>query len=504
MFQRRCSLKTYNSIKELFKKEQYSRALFEIEKYLKEYPNDEFAQYLHGKILIKANDTEEAKLVFKDIINKNTIKKDFASIELAKIYLEEDEEYAILLLKKVINNNPSLRSLALRLLFDVKINQYKLNDANNILKKIKNKDDNYHLCKAKLYVLMGQKEKANLELSNINIKKLNRESLLYLMEIEVANEHFNKALEISKYLTTIHDEIYTLTLLEKSRIYNMIGKYGAALDICNELILECRIDDSKEIFISKGIAYQHLSDYQKAEECFLEALKSNKKRVKNTAKWRLAYLLHENKQFTEAKEIYKELLNHQFKNNFRLYLNLISILISERNYCEAEKVLEKMQKNCPNKEKYQDKYQYLKILLQKYQQKTISLKKSNRYLESQILNFSEEKSKDHIIRHRKKKSSFNKNINFEDLYQYTMNNLIEENRVYGDILDVYEIDYQNIGDGIDKYRVIVLPETKNIITMFPHKDNKFNRIKDFIKVKEKEKKFQEERRKKVYSKFNLN
>lgn len=61
--------KRINSIKVLVTRNNLSKALTEVNKYLSEYPNDSFGLFQHANILFLLGELEEAKIEFQYIID---------------------------------------------------------------------------------------------------------------------------------------------------------------------------------------------------------------------------------------------------------------------------------------------------------------------------------------------------------------------------------------------------------------------------------------------------
>ena len=112
------------------------------------------------------------------------------------------------------------------------------------------------------------------------------------------------------------------------------------------------------------------------------------------------------------------------------------------------------------------------------------------YVEKQITNYNKESAFIHIrSRHKDAydgKTRFNSDINIGELYDFAISQMTEENMLYEDVMDVYSIHYPYVGetdDGqpINHLRIVAVPNTKNIITMYPSEDYFLPRKSDYKK-----------------------
>lgn len=93
----------------------------------------------------------------------------------------------------------------------------------------------------------------------------------------------------------------------------------------------------------------------------------------------------------------------------------------------------------------------------------------NLYNNNQLIDYDEYVAVEHIIdRHS---NDFSEHIDIYSLFNEIKSKLIDEYRV--DCLkfnDVYDIPYQNVGYDKHIIRVYTIPNTKNILTMYPLED----------------------------------
>ncbi len=94
-----------------------------------------------------------------------------------------------------------------------------------------------------------------------------------------------------------------------------------------------------------GLYYTFTKNQKKAEYHFLQAIILDPVFVE--AKYNYAFIQHSNGKLETAKELYKEILE-EVPNEPKTLNNLASILIDEKNYTEAEKLIKKCIKNNPD------------------------------------------------------------------------------------------------------------------------------------------------------------
>ena len=95
------------------------------------------------------------------------------------------------------------------------------------------------------------------------------------------------------------------------------------------------------------------------------------------------------------------------------------------------------------------------------------------YNRDQFLDYNYIEALEHIIGIHEKE--FSSNINIYKLFEEIRSKLTNQYKVsYLDINDVYDIPYQYIGKSCHILRVVTLPDSKDILTMFPLGVTNFN------------------------------
>ena len=99
------------------------------------------------------------------------------------------------------------------------------------------------------------------------------------------------------------------------------------------------------------------------------------------------------------------------------------------------------------------------------------------YTNNQIMNYKEDKAIDYIrLNHTKRElESFKDSINIEELFYKIKNNLNRDNIIRRfELADTYYFDYEPIGNNNEnRLKVVTLPGTNKILTLYPVKDKDF-------------------------------
>lgn len=205
----------------------------------------------------------------------------------------------------------------------------------------------------------------------------------------------------------------------------------------------------------------------------------------------IAKFEYKNGNINNSKKHFTMLLNSKYKNYAILMLGKIEAIM--RNYEEAEKYFSLLQKK-DNQIIKENALNALLLLYIKKKKYAVALRKcvnSNIYVDDDIIiylcnqlginydydlsnynqtqlnYYNEAYALNHIyIRHRK---DFNNNVNIDKLFNNAKKLLFPKYKLNDFVLnDRYVIPYPNISKNGEKYlKVITLPNTKNILTMYP-------------------------------------
>lgn len=229
-----------------------------------------------------------------------------------------------------------------------------------------------------------------------------------------------------------------------------------------EEVLEKKYDANTELFLGQTNRILGNLDSAKKhlENCYS---KSNKK---GKVLFELGLLELKNKNINGAIENFEQAIKHECKIN--IYTSLVLSYIKNN---ELEKAVSFIEKNS-----------FLKLELSRiillYLSKALNIFYKDldytnlSYSEIQLLDYDELKTIDYLEKIKTKKFYNNKEFNEVDLYSLLINakeHLKEENKIYKlSLLDVYKIEI----DGT-LFKVITLPHTKDIITIYPSCDRNY-------------------------------
>lgn len=495
----------FNSIKKLVQENKYSIALTEIEEYLEIYPDDDFGKFLHARILEDAGYVNKAERIYEFLATSMSNNRFSAKLQLARIhYRRGDNTKAENLLQEIIKDSVYNEERAQYFYANIKFEQGYLDEAIQLINGIEGEDNKKYIRLARIYA--AKKDKLNLEksLEKIKEEELTADLLFDLFLIKKQTENYEEALLLAekiKGMVTDKSQTYYKILSEEIHIYHLLRDNDSVINLSQKIINSGVKNISKFYLISLARAYQNKGDYFAAKEYFEEALNSDMETDYLEGIYRLGCLEQTMHHFDEAK---KYLLSKELKEPAK-FVRLIQIAIKENNYQEAEKYLEDLKKI---KEADKNEIEVLQLMIDKHWNRNISVDRDYTYRELQIINYSKKRAiehiqKEHVNNPNQNKTNFHKNINIEELFEDIKTYLTEDNLCFGDIFDIYEIDYPNIGENIHKCCVVTVPNTKDIITMYPENNTRGyrNRVKDYEIVIAKKNEEKEKIKAKKYAKF---
>ena len=285
-----------------------------------------------------------------------------------------------------------------------------------------------------------------------------------------------------------------------------LGKLEAQLENVKEAKryyeMVLRVDKRDEYaLVEIGKIEYVLGNYEEAKERFEKALEFRNDPI---TKFQLAKTEYKLGNTGRARVIYKDLSKTLLDEKIRPYalLELGRLEACEGNLDEARKIFTYLEEND------KDEYAYRSLAIMEYKAgnylealKIVNQElKKNRlvdekliialgkkfniffdydydnilmtYRNEQILDYSEDRAIEHIIeRHFEgiNKSNFNKDLDPYQLFIEAKSMLARENKLKQlSFNDIYIIPYSNIGEYDEEYlKVVTLPNSKNIITMYP-------------------------------------
>lgn len=362
------------------------------------------------------------------------------------------------------------------------IKEGKYKQAQKELKKESNKDSNYRVKNASIYMKMGNNDMASKMIDNVNIDELSRESIADLITINRVLKNNNESLNLIESLSSNKDYYYYKSLCDKAIILSNTNPIEALR--CAKVARRANFLEKDEYSsLALGIVYLNNAFEEEARENLQLATTSNDNYIQEESLFRIACLEQQVNNRALAKLYFDTMIKSNVSiNKEAYYVKILSLLVKDKNYEEALNYFNKMLKACPNMEL--NETNTIKLIIEKGLGLELSVKKPG-YKEKQIINYSKEEAIKHIYLNRLYSAPFNNDIEIKDVYEFAKSKLTDSNLCYGETLDVYEIDTKEVANGMNKLRVLTIPNTKDIITMYPHNENKYHRLKDFEINKEK-------------------
>lgn len=241
-------------------------------------------------------------------------------------------------------------------------------------------------------------------------------------------------------------------------------------DTAREYFQDCIKDKNYSAYYELGKLEFYDFNYSKAEE-YLE-----KSKFKGDYLAKTKYCLG---KIEEAIKGFKELLGTKKDTSSRLYLSLI--YIKNKRYQEAFDTVHSIINS--NEIDSEIKFKIILILSKElniyFQGFDYSPNRYYTYSNDQYINYEATNALEHIVANHidnPEKSSFDEKIDVCDLFENIDEKITEANRA--NILvfnDVYFINYPNVGNKDEQLlKVITLPGTKKIITMYPVENKKYS------------------------------
>lgn len=472
-------IEQYNAIKQLVRENKLSKALSDIEEYVENYPDDCFGVFLYASILMNLNQLEEAKVqlnklidnedknmysamyhlgcierrqgnmdeakeMFERVIKESPYEEGFSKIELAQIEYETDNfEKAKQLLCSVKGNQENHAKLELS---RMELNNNKNVNAFNIISTIPKTDNDIFNRKVSL-------QKGKIEASFGNYK--------------YAQEYFEEALVGPRNST------YWLTVLEEAKLENQFGNYDKALALCQNMISNKALLKN-EVYLVMGQILENKKEYDEAKKNYLIITEAPIQQEKEKGYFYLGLLAFKQKKYDEAIDYFNKVQKGKLYKRGAMF-NMVHVEIRRKDYQQAEKYLNKMLEEKLIEDYYDHEYRKLKILIDKGLNRQPSIREYINYSEKQYASYDVQEAIQYIKQEHygsDSKSNFNEDINVQDLFSFVTSKLTEDNLGVTDLADNYYINYPKVGYTLNKedancIKVAVVPNTKNIITMYP-------------------------------------
>jgi len=403
---------------------------------------------------------DEAIKCLHAIIRSNHYDKSHARIELAKIYtILENYDFAEDILLEILNEDFSEHTyeVAKSCLIQSKINSGKIKDAEKLLEELKENSNH-----PKVKFLEGQLEE----------RKNNK-----LKAYEIYHEIIRNGRECTENAS------YELAKIEMEK-----GNYDEAIKVIDLFIDDNSIRYNVEMFEIKINCYIKMGDYSKAKECIDKLISLNDK-CENIVNYYLGKIEFYTKNYFESLEYYNKI----DETNFRTYRDSLykkmCCLIKLERYEDAYNTFEELKRVDVSK-RYYGKYNTLELYLKGMMGQSCEVE-PRCYIETLLIDYDYDLVIEHINKHKEPDETkishtiFNENIDTYELYNYALDQINEENYLNNSFNDAYVFKYEGVGYSNTKelnyVKVVTIPNTKKIITMYPY---------DYIvnlKTKEKDK-----------------
>lgn len=454
-FNMRYNDKKLNEIKILIKKNMVSQAKTAIDKYREEYPNDNQIKFYDGLLLMKTatiQKEESSKLfdiafdIFTEVYEEKEIMSDQSLYEMGmiKVYIN-DFDCAIACFTKLISESSYDQTFAVIELAKCYQKKGKTTKAKEVLKeKLKSSDNKY--------IILAL---AELELQTKNSKEARR--LVGLIEEEQSN-FYRKVLYIKGKLATVEQEY------NKAYTY-LTQAQGTKKDNVYWL---------SQLELAK--LYEKLERTADARKCYQAATRNSSAVFSNEGYLNLGLLEMKEQNFQSAKKYLQKAAASNLVLSIKAYFSLAYIAIREEEYDTCYNIIEKLETKDLNFE-LERSLKKLKLYTDKKVGKPIP-KQDYKYTEKQIVDYSEDKAIKYIGELHTENdalSVFGDDININTLFYQVKANIKNITPNISSLLDEYILTVPNVGYGptgaTDKIKVLCLPNTDSIITMYPINQN---------------------------------
>ncbi len=481
--------KELESIKQLISMNSISKAHSELIKYMERYPNDYFGILLYGKLCIRLKDYENARLALEKVAAAKCPSQYTAISELGNVAVAEG------------------RYDEARMFFNRVLTESTNSEENTIISwvKLERKLKNYQRALEILDMATTETTRIALEkVKVLNLLKRTEESqkIIRGLKPETEDPQFKRVLNLEKarsekldgeYETIMEylhmakdgpkDAIYIQALFEETKFNARHKKIKEATEGIDEL-MTFEVPFQEDVFLTRGIINQAKKAYEQAIADYEVALTSNDPATKSTASYHLGCLMFAKGEFARAEQLFLNSLNNKCEYHQAAYFKLIALYVKQNRADEAEILINQVKTTFPDYDV--TSCTIAERIISKIRGEQVTDKHLS-YTEIQILNYSKNYALSHIWhRHfaeREEKTTFSEGIDELKIFAYAQEHMTDENRIYDDILDGYIIDYPGCGeeDGkpINQFRVVAIPNTKNIITMYPSNEEFLPRKKDY-------------------------
>lgn len=266
---------------------------------------------------------------------------------------------------------------------------------------------------------------------------------------------------------------YFQALNAETELAIKIGDYDRGRKCCEEAQLYGGADN-RRTNLSLGKVLEAQGDYASAIRNYqVAANASNNFTIQKEANYCLGTLSYALGDFKIAEPALKEAIRPG-KISAPIYIRLASIYLKQGRCQDALTLVESLKNN--NGQLEIDRLSIVPLLVAKQQGTALPARTSKSYNRNQIIEYRQKEALEHIkAKHSSTKETrgcFVPEIDIDQLFVDVKLQMTEDNMINEDVLDVYEIDYPAAGYDLDdnlvnSIRIIAVPGTKDILTMYP-------------------------------------
>lgn len=425
----------------------YDKALEYFES-LESSKNKYHSIYYIGVIKLQKKDSDGAMEEFEKIIVSNHKDKEYAQIGKAEVYRSKREfDKALEVLSEVIdwsiaNGKEQIYTTAI------------INKASVLVGK-----KEYDMARDLIDGVIGQ----------IKRRELLNKAIYILANIEYENDNLENC---QKYLNKISNDYISKKILEAKLLYKQ-SNYAKSKSICKSLYNEP--DFYLEAYALNAKNNIGLKLYDEAKQELEKVI--HKDKINSILYYDLGLLHFQRQDFEKSLEYFEYIIeNISYMKNSAIQKSIYANIKLKRiqaAYDLYTKFIENdIFKDDPKKE----------IQLRAYFSKYIPECQpcvSNFYSYKQIKNYNKDAALSHIYkRHyninqndKERHTLFSSKINIRQLFNYAKNNISQENFYDNNFFDEYVIKYSDctldIDNSMKELKVITIPNTNDIITMYP-------------------------------------
>lgn len=463
--------------------------------FIAEYPDDMYGHFFLGTLEERLGNLNEAyysyvKVAFSTANNRYSAMSRAGDIKHRTGNMQEAKEW----FRKAVTESPNVENYATHMLARLECLSKNYQTAIDLLNKLPEQDLYTKLELVRALSLNGQLKEAFTILKNMNPTTEAERNLVSLEkgkiarrqnDISTAKFHLNNVI-----LSGIENEIYARTLHELAEIEYLEENYEEAAIKCQKMIdMNFNFEKCAHLLLAKC---QHkLGHYNKAMQNYQEATKSREYETRTGGYFGLGNLHFQKGDFDTALDYLAKSQNRDLKPAYDTLIILAAIYFKTEKYAETLKCIDLLIEHYPAVA-LKSGISPVEILIRK--KLNLPVKERESYLtygEKQAVEYSPKEALSHIKqRHGSKNdqaSNFSKDINITELFDEIKLQMTEETKVNENPMDIYEIDYKEVGydqngNIVNRIKVVALPGSFNILTMYPSDQGQTIRQKD---IKEK-------------------